>query len=287
MIFDSVNFSLLYDTLLADMEDYTIDSRGDIGSWIREASMNCFLQTLKCAAMYCTEYLEDRQRNSRLMSALLKQAVEKIDRVRVTAGSVLIPILYPQDFGWSNNFQSDGMDLILAKVTKEVNFANAADLYPNLIPLLSIQNYRQSLFEGLVVSIGGITQSLSSCASSSLIELINEMEEEEVDSFLTDFLVAFKRNVKSERLSTPFLETLDILIGSFVLNKLERNVAENIESIKGLVKSSMFKTKDTKRLSTGIKVLSSLASLQINLDLKVGSDLLFVAKYLIHPYPYV
>lgn len=63
------------------MDDYTVDRRGDIGAWVREAAMSGILQLLQTIAASDVGQIEDvwvRQ----IMPRLAQQAVEKIDRTR-------------------------------------------------------------------------------------------------------------------------------------------------------------------------------------------------------------
>lgn len=88
-----VIFSLCKDV----MGDYSTDKRGDIGSIVREASMVVILNILKrWVASRCSVNKEMRSNltvSSELMRSIiclvLQQLSEKIDRVRLVAGSVI------------------------------------------------------------------------------------------------------------------------------------------------------------------------------------------------------
>ena len=66
------------------LDDYTIDSRGDIGSWIRIAACESLVQL----SQYLSE-LDVRDAVARL----LRVSVEKMDRVRIAAGKTLCMLI--------------------------------------------------------------------------------------------------------------------------------------------------------------------------------------------------
>lgn len=76
------------------MRDYTIDKRGDIGSIVREASMNAIVNLLNVIIDHNSQegvkpYVIDEKLIFDLICSLLQQLVEKIDRIRLIAGSLL------------------------------------------------------------------------------------------------------------------------------------------------------------------------------------------------------
>lgn len=81
------------------LTDYSTDQRGDVGSWVRIASMELLNYLLPCIArldrLDCTQqpkYLSATS-TSDFMAALLKQSVERIDKVRSSAGNVLCDLV--------------------------------------------------------------------------------------------------------------------------------------------------------------------------------------------------
>ncbi len=79
------------------MDDYSIDSRGDVGSWIREASIEASFEIESIAAASTPEYLS-KDLTSQVFSQILRQSVEKIDKVRLVAGRVVVEFLHASDF---------------------------------------------------------------------------------------------------------------------------------------------------------------------------------------------
>lgn len=86
----------IFETLYKSIQDYTLDRRGDVGSWVRKETM-CSLTLLvqevaKQKDYYC-EVLDvmgpEPQFYEKFICALLQQLVEKIDSVRAEAGKCL------------------------------------------------------------------------------------------------------------------------------------------------------------------------------------------------------
>lgn len=99
----------ILDTLELCLKDYSTDQRGDVGSWVRSASMECLRHYVPVAAKQAFgKDLFTPDTNARLIGVLMKQSVERIDRVRELAGSVLTELVY-----------SDSIDIPQSDVLKQ------------------------------------------------------------------------------------------------------------------------------------------------------------------------
>lgn len=87
------------DALLAGLEDYTIDERGDVGSWARIASVQG-LTTISELLFQISNTIPNFENyfpadNYRLIAAgLLKQGVERLDNVRQTTGVCFVKLMH-------------------------------------------------------------------------------------------------------------------------------------------------------------------------------------------------
>lgn len=85
--------------LLAGLEDYTIDERGDVGSWARIASVQG-LTTISELLFQISNAIPNFENyfpaeNYRLIAAgLLKQGVERLDNVRQTTGVCFVKLMH-------------------------------------------------------------------------------------------------------------------------------------------------------------------------------------------------
>lgn len=107
--------------LLKALDDYSVDNRGDVGSWVREAAMDGLA---RCAFVLCkrdsvsyngesvevepvvelhnSDMIENNQLSpifdanlaTNIVGGICKQAVEKMDKLREAAAKVLQRILY-------------------------------------------------------------------------------------------------------------------------------------------------------------------------------------------------
>lgn len=70
----------IWTALTSCLDDYTVDSRGDVGSWIRISACESLLPVFK--------YTSHDNLNLTI-GKLLRLSVEKMDRVRIAAGQTL------------------------------------------------------------------------------------------------------------------------------------------------------------------------------------------------------
>lgn len=93
---DAVNRML--DSLLAGLQDYTTDERGDVGSWVRVAcvkGLESFAETLILNAALLPDFQAylPAAKYHELVGGILKQGVERLDNVRQQAGAQFIRLL--------------------------------------------------------------------------------------------------------------------------------------------------------------------------------------------------
>lgn len=84
--------------LLKNLGDYSIDQRGDVGSWIREESMKALSLVVPLVTRMDMEIPGDHpylglDTQLIIIAKLLKQASERIDRTRACAGNALSVIV--------------------------------------------------------------------------------------------------------------------------------------------------------------------------------------------------
>ena len=88
----------MFEALLAGLEDYTTDERGDVGSWIRIACVKGLASFVELLLSHAREiislevYLPPAKFHN-AVGGILKQAVERLDNVRQQAGEQLLRLL--------------------------------------------------------------------------------------------------------------------------------------------------------------------------------------------------
>lgn len=88
----------LFDALLDGLEDYTLDERGDVGSWVRMAcirGLTNFAEVLFSNAATLPDFAEylPAVKYHAAVSGILRQGVERLDNVRYIAGEHIARLL--------------------------------------------------------------------------------------------------------------------------------------------------------------------------------------------------
>lgn len=302
--------------LFKALEDYSVDNRGDVGSWVREAAMEALE---KCTYIICRSltvftgngikmrqaytldegFMSDTQKENslfdsnlaaRLIGGIAKQAVEKIDKVRDIAGRTLQRILHNDYIFVPYIPHRCELEVIVPK-DGTFNWAAPSNCFPCLVRLLQFNEYRTSVLSGLVISIGGLADSLRKASLSALLEYIQissdgepKIDKEKAKWLSIDFLEIFRCYPKIDRVTIPTLKTIEILFtkGIFLyLEECEQSFGLGIlESLRIELKGS----KDVTKLLTGIDVLAYVSSMQEPTRSQALSQFF---SFLGHPYPKV
>lgn len=80
------------EALIACLDDYTIDSRGDVGSWIRLEAIDAVLMALR-KGILLRHPPEVSPTEADMLSRIGRLAAEKLDKVRSRAWSCLAAAL--------------------------------------------------------------------------------------------------------------------------------------------------------------------------------------------------
>lgn len=94
-------------SLLGALDDYSVDNRGDVGSWVREVAMDglercTYILCKRLPELIDSGVVENNQLSSvfdenlvtSIVGGICKQAVEKMDKLREAAAKVLQRMLY-------------------------------------------------------------------------------------------------------------------------------------------------------------------------------------------------
>ncbi|CAO3632731.1 unnamed protein product [Cunninghamella blakesleeana] len=284
------DYLFILDTLELALMDYSTDQRGDVGSWVRSASMECMRFVIPRLAVLPSlssssegeKQLFTKQSNARIIASLIKQSVERIDRVRQLAGSVLIDLLY------SSTIQLPHHQQLKEYITSDLSFAVPGELFPVMVNLLAYPEYRFDLMTGLIASAGSLTESLVRYASSSLVDYISNLptsstptEKCSVEDIYTTILDIFKKYEKLDRVIIPLMDT----IGIFYESGLFSNINDESMHLKlvNYVRKEVFRTKNVKKILSVTKIYVGLMSLN-NTQVKIKA-LQQMLAYLVHAFP--
>ncbi|KND02583.1 uncharacterized protein SPPG_03041 [Spizellomyces punctatus DAOM BR117] len=289
------------ETFLAGLLDYSSDSRGDVGSWVRQASIQGFERIVPLSVASTASLPSDgttymtQDIALRIICNLCQQSVEKIDRMREAAGKTLLFLLWDVP-GFTFEGHTE-LKKILPK-NNQIHWNTAADVYPTMMQVLCIPQFRVSTLVGLVVAIGGLSESLVRSSSTNFIDFVNTIPDGmsvdddnrmNLGDLFAALLEVFRQYQRRDRVSKPLLDVIDLLFGSGAMARYYN--VQFYQDLYDLVKKEVFKSKDVKKLLSGIKVFCGFLSLgddgQETISGVRERALNQLLLYLNHPYPKV
>lgn len=229
------------------MDDYTVDRRGDIGSLVREGGMYAWFQFLNLFTSSADPALDHPLNGELLVKIIgifLQQLVEKIDRTRLVAGSILQAVFdrlgaklpdFPHKEELTRLFSNSGLrervkkdqdrvdvkfDISLIDTTFLDYDKNESLIYfwdqpqcvfPLAVPLITLREYSRYILRGLTLSLGGITASTSDGCVKAVDEFVNSQTTNRLQlaqDLLNDFISIMAQYRRVERFMTPILHSL-------------------------------------------------------------------------------
>ncbi|XP_044502891.1 tubulin-folding cofactor D-like [Mangifera indica] len=302
-------------SLFRALDDYSVDNRGDVGSWVREAAMDGLE---KCTYILCerdsmsltrksqvVESLSEVTNNAMaqfsgknsffdanlatsLIGGIVKQAVEKMDKLREAAAKILQRILYNNRiFVPFIPYREKLVEVVPNEA--DLKWGEPAFSYPRFVQLLQFSCYSRIVVSGLVISIGGLQDSLRKVSISALLEYLQVVESEEPNGrssreymLSTDILWVLQQYKRCDRVIVPTLKTIESLFSKKIFLNMEVHTpifcAHVLESLAVELKGS----KDFSKLYAGIAVLGYIASVSDPINSQAFSQLL---SFLGHRYP--
>ncbi|CAH2247306.1 jg15470 [Pararge aegeria aegeria] len=216
--------------LLECLSEYTVDMRGDIGAWVREASMTGLLSLCRQCASEAPQ-LNDTAAVQAVASGVAQQAVEKIDRTRAHAGRIFTALIYndppisniPHHEALKRIFPCEEVEFRKTDEPETASESSAVVLWlfpghtmPRFVQLLAFPTYRYHVIKGLVVSAGELTESLVKHTTQSLFSYLNTLhdDKEMMKSICETVTQVFADNLHVKRITGPMFNFLDRLLSS-------------------------------------------------------------------------
>ncbi|XP_055535391.1 tubulin-specific chaperone D [Wyeomyia smithii] len=169
---EKLDLAKVYKIYMRALEEYAIDNRGDIGSWVREAGIHALHQFLTS----CPPSLLTAEMVNKCMVAIAKQSVERIDKIRAVAGKIFVSLIYHQPVV-PHISHKDELKKIFPEDTTEILWLFPHNTFPLFIQLLNFPEYMNSVAEGLILSVGAPTESLHSCAAKIMNDYLKTHED--------------------------------------------------------------------------------------------------------------
>lgn len=205
-------FNKVIDCFIKALDEYTLDNRGDIGAWVREAAMNAIHQLITT----CPKDLLQPEQVHQIMLGFMQQAVEKIDRTRGLAGRLFCQIITTTPHIPHIRHHDRLLEIFPADVNS-VLWLFADQTFPLFCSLLELPDYSQRVLLGLSASIGQLTESLIKYSSAAFFEFLRT-HPAEVPRLCKEIVANFQNNIMNERVTYPMLNFLEILISSGTIN---------------------------------------------------------------------
>ncbi|KAL9385616.1 hypothetical protein Peur_022626 [Populus x canadensis] len=298
--------------LFKALDDYSVDNRGDVGSWVREAAMEG-LET--CTYILCikdsngkahdVESVSERPNNdvadnnqvvsffdanlaTNVIGGIAKQAVEKMDKIREAAAKVLQRILYNKAIFIPFIPYRENLEEIVPNET-DLKWGVPTFSYQRFVQLLRFSCYSRSVLSGLVISIGGLQDSLRKASVSALLKYLQPVETEESNDrrsrehmLSADMLWVLQQYKKCDRVIVPTLKTIEILFSKKIFLDMEDQTPVFCASVLDSLAVELKGSKDFAKLYSGIAILGYIASLLETINARAFTHLLTLLG---HRYP--
>ncbi|KAE9047708.1 Tubulin-specific chaperone D [Phytophthora rubi] len=159
-----------------------------------------------------------------VFGALAKQLAEKLDSMRTTAGSILFQLLHstnPRVDGIPDRFQLENQ-IFPSNLT--VNWSMAHDTFPLVVKMMDIPEFMEEVAAGLVISVGGLTDSVVKASKGSLFEWVRTHLQAKDFGLLSRFsfflVTLLTRHHQDDRVTVPLMKTMALLLESNLLRFL-------------------------------------------------------------------
>ncbi|XP_047565285.1 tubulin-specific chaperone D isoform X2 [Lutra lutra] len=281
------NVSQIYRTLLGCLHDYTTDSRGDVGVWVREAAMTSLMDLTLLLGREQPELIEASV-CQQVMCCVAQQAGEKIDRIRAHAARVFMTLLHSDGSPIPHVPHRGELEKIFPRSdVASVNWNAPSQAFPRITQLLGLPAYRYHVLLGLAVSVGGLTESTVRYSTQSLFEYMKGIQNDPqaLEDFGGTLLQVFEDNLLNDRVSVPLLKTLDQMLanGCFELFAAQQDHPFGVKLL-ALCKEEIKKSKDVQKLRSSVAVFCGMVQFPGGVRKKA---LLQLCLLLCHPFPVI
>ncbi|KAM3185519.1 hypothetical protein ACTXT7_006201 [Hymenolepis weldensis] len=169
----------IYPVLLRSLADYTTDSRGDIGSIVREAGMKALLDFTSNLVIRGRTDVIEKDMMEQVFVQVAQQAVEKIDRTRAVAGQVFVGLLYHKPEIPHIPHKDQLRTVFSDEALKELHWLAGERTFPLFVQLFDFPDFVDQLVLGFSVSVGGVTENTVKASAGALRDFLVKHESDE------------------------------------------------------------------------------------------------------------
>uniref|UniRef100_M4AEN6 Tubulin-specific chaperone D n=1 Tax=Xiphophorus maculatus TaxID=8083 RepID=M4AEN6_XIPMA len=282
----SENVVKVFGFLLCSINDYTTDSRGDIGAWVRKAAMTSLQEITLMVSSSAPEILSPHLVKS-MMCCLAQQAAEQNDHYRAHAGNIFLHLLHNTEPVVPHiPHKEELLSIFPVETITSLNWNAPSQAFKYITQLLGLPEYQYHTLLGLSVSVGGITESTAHHSSQSLFAFLNGIQKDidALTQFTQTLLRIFKNNLQNDRVSVPLLMMLSQMLANnfFEILTTQENHQVCVDLL-GLCKE-LRKSRNVAKIRACIYVYCGLIQFEGDVRKKVLSQLLML---LCHAFPII
>lgn len=285
------NVNMIFQTFLTAMDDYTVDKRrGDIGAWVREASMQGMYSVTSLIASTEPSLLTDNL-VKKVTCSIAQQACEKIDRTRTLAAQLFVQLIHHNPLVPHIPQHAQLLKLFPRDAISNIGWCIQSEIFPLFTQLLSSDVYAYSVLLGLTISVGGLTKSLSQQSSSALDAYLKSAAatDPKQSHFINVLLEVFRQYQKNDRVSLPMLNVIAQLLDRQVFTAYchqhtdRRQIEDSaLLELLDLCKTEVAKCVNLPKLLAGVKVFCGMLQFPDPIRRKALQQL---AMFLCHRFP--
>lgn len=201
-----------------------------------------------------------------------KQLAEKLDGMRLVAGRTLFRLLHSTSPRVDAIPDRQALEQTVFPLSLEVNWSMAHDTFPLAVQMMSSPEYLEAVASGLVLSVGGLTESVVKASKAALFEWVRHHTEQQNIGLLTRFafflITLLTRHSQEDRVTLPLMKTLAILLDANALSFLfakktssrsgDDTQADFGEKLYNAVRDEIQRTASVPKIVAGIAVLTGL-----------------------------
>jgi len=253
------NLKEIYELLFKALEDYTRDSRGDVGSYVRGATIHA-LHDITLKVVENKPELLTPEIVEKIMSLILRQACEKLHKIREVAIKNFVSLLHCQLLPHIPHFE----ELIKIFPTNS-NLLKMAQLFKRFTQTLDLEKYSYQVLFGLLISVGDLTLSLAEASGNALIQYMSKncKDVDKIEKIFINVLHILQSNSKNKRVTIPLLKVLNKLL---VKNCFEALNTEHYRQVQldliSQLKIEILRSKDAHKVLLSVPVFCNMISFE-------------------------
>ncbi|KAH8820117.1 tubulin folding cofactor D C terminal-domain-containing protein [Xylogone sp. PMI_703] len=253
------------DMIIAGLDDYTTDSRGDVGSIVR-------IEAVKAAAQIWQPVKDMNEMKkaffNKVFGKVLRLATEKLDKVRIEGQQAVASVC-------RENPESSTFALASTSSVSYFRFILDMETHDWLETGPYKPEWRAEMFEGYNTSADTGSEDLVRVSRAALADFCRN--DENVNLVCQTLFEVVKKNLSNDRVLVPTLEVMGFLFDIGILQQSPLNW----QSFTLLVQKAHYKTGNVRKLEACIKMYGGLVEVYPEEALKRLTALLM------HPFPRV